>query len=82
MACHSALKQTCSESTLTHAYPRPHYGKIKAAACGPDGRLRTVVRSVTCCDVRYRTTACIFKNPKQHQSDAHLASRERHDSRR
>jgi predicted RNA methylase len=57
-------------------------GKIKAAACGPDGGLRTVVRSVTCCDVRYRTTACILKNPKLHQCKAHLASREHHDPRR
>ena len=38
---------------------RPTDGRIKAAACDPVGRLRTVGRSVTWRDVRYCATASV-----------------------
>jgi hypothetical protein len=58
---------------------RPTDGRIKAAAYGPVGRLRTVGRSVAWHDVRYCATAWILEKPKQHQPRLHIACWQRHD---
>jgi hypothetical protein len=59
---------------------RPTDGRIKAAAWGPIGRLRTVGRSAPWRDVRYYAIAWTSKNPKEYQPPLHIAYWQHHDS--
>ena len=61
---------------------RPHDCRIKAAACGQFGRLRTVGRSKAWRDVRNYTTACISELHEQHQARLHIARWRHHEPRR